>query len=411
MTGLLVAAVVSWSAGPGTTVALVEDHRAPLVVAVVEIPVGTASPWARETGAALAWEAQALDPEGKLRGRADALAATLALAMGERSATLRAEFLADDLDAVAALIRDVLHNRSLDPREIRARRRGEKLAYEELSRRTDFVIGRATAERLFSPGDARRLPFAPPPSRGPGPDGLVATRDAILALPGRTIGLAGDLGRDAADRFARTLGLPEVGPAPAGLDPVFLPTREIGRDRAIPLRKLTQVYYGYGRDAPSWNDPDWPAFLIADHVLGGHFYSRLSIALRHESGDTYGVWTETRAGVPAAAYVVKTFTRAANAAAVDAKVRAVVARLGEEGITEEERAAAAGYLLGRRAFARQSPEQILATWRLERRNGLPEGFFDDAARRAAATPLEEVNAFARRWFAPSAFAMVTATPE
>ena len=48
MTASLLLAVASFSPGPGTTVAVLEDARAPLVTLVVLLPVGTHAPWARE---------------------------------------------------------------------------------------------------------------------------------------------------------------------------------------------------------------------------------------------------------------------------------------------------------------------------------------------------------------------------
>ena len=43
--------------------------------------------------------------------------------------------------------------------------------------------------------------------------------------------------------------------------------------------------------------------------------------------------------------------------------------------------------------------------------GLPPGFFDARAARAAALPLEQVNDFVRRFFDPARFTMIRARPE
>ena len=84
----LAAQVLTWTVDAGTQGALVEDHRAPLVAVTIEFPVGTWSPWARAHDAVDAFTFQDDDPERALRKRADALAATLDLGMGRRSASL-----------------------------------------------------------------------------------------------------------------------------------------------------------------------------------------------------------------------------------------------------------------------------------------------------------------------------------
>lgn len=412
MTAALLLAVASWSLDPATTVAHLEDRRAPLVSLVVQLPVGALAPWARRNDLETAWAIQERDPGGALRARADALAVELELGVGSRTTTLRASFLRDDLDEAVALVRDVLQNRTFDAVELKARRRAWRFEREAVERTTDFQLEKRTAERLYAPDDPRRLLVEGngPPSADA--EALVATRDAVLRLPGRIVGFAGAISREEAERLAARLDLPPAADPPEGIVPDYRPMRAgSAADATVKLHKLTQVYFGYGRDAPAWTDPDDPAFQIADHVLGGHFYSRLSVALRHERGDTYGAWTDDTTAVAPGWVLAKTFTRTQNAAAAEAHLREVVRRIGEEGITEAEREAAAGFLLGRRAFARQSPEQLLTVWMNERTLGLPEGFFETRAERAAKIPLAEVNAFARRFFDPAAWGMVRVVPD
>jgi predicted Zn-dependent peptidase len=185
-----------------------------------------------------------------------------------------------------------------------------------------------------------------------------------------------------------------------------VPPSERPRERTVPLDRLTQVYFAYGRESLALTDPDEPASRIADHVLGGHFNSRLMVALRQEGGDTYGAGVFDDGGVDPGTYGLTTFTRTENAEAAEAKLRAVLETLHRDGITEEERALAAGNVVGRRAFARQSPEDLLSVAMTERGLGLPEGFFDRQAERAAALTLDEVNDFVRRFYDPESFTLI-----
>ncbi|KAB2955436.1 MAG: insulinase family protein [Thermoanaerobaculia bacterium] len=405
------AAIETWTLEDGTAVALVEDRRVPLVTIRLAFPAGTWSPWVRERHAREAFELQARDSRAALRARIQALAVELDLAMDERSANLTATFLREDFDGALRLIGDVLANRDLDRRELVARGRARRLEWELARRDPRFRLAQETAWRLFDPGDPRRWSWEPPPRVETSARRLAAARDVLVRLPGRAVGFAGDLSRAEAESAARALLPPASTPAPGNVAPELAAVRaHAGGDAEVPVRRLTQVYFALARPSLPWTDRDDPAFLIADHVLGGHFYSRLYVALRHGGGETYGAGTRSDGDVAPASYALGTFTRADNAARAEEKLRRVLADFHEHGITEPERADAAGFLLGRRAFARQSPDQILRTWLRERALGLPAGWFDERARRAAALSLEEVNAFIRRWYDPAAFTLLRAVP-
>jgi len=74
--------------------------------------------------------------------------------------------------------------------------------------------------------------------------------------------------------------------------------------------------------------------------------------------------------------------------------------------TEEERADAVGYLRGRRAFTVQTPGQVLDRILWDRSRELPPGYRDELVARAAALSLDEINAFARRFYDPARFTMI-----
>lgn len=405
--------VETWPAGEGTTIALVEDHRVPLVTMQVDLPGGTWSPWVRDNHAEEAWEIQLHDPASALRARADRLGADLSVDMGESSAWLRVSCRKEDVPAVLALVRDVLAQRDFDRHELRRRRAGRRIDWSASLKDPQFVLARAVSRLLFVDGDPRRRAFEEPGPTSTDPARLAAVRDALLRFPGRIVGWAGDVTRAQAEEWSRELLPPAAVSAPATLEPRLpdlTPQAARGAARAVTMPRLTQVYFSYAAHTPSLTDADYPALLVADHVLGGHFHSRLYTALRHEGGDTYGAMTRRTTSVQPGGYVLFTFTRTANAADTETRLRDVLGTLHRDGITEDERAAAAGYLVGRRAFERQSPGQVLDRYLWEFRRGLPVGFLDSLPERAAAVPIAEVNAFIRRFYAPGRFTMVTVRP-
>jgi zinc protease len=201
-------------------------------------------------------------------------------------------------------------------------------------------------------------------------------------------------------------------PAPAG-PALRAPTPAEGRPREqeVRLSRLTQVYLALARAAPGLDDPDYPAFLVADHVLGGHFYSRLYVALRHRSGDTYQAGTIREYEPGLGAYGAWTYSRTDNAKAAEAKLREVLSVLHERGISEVERADAVGFLQGRRAFHVQSPGQVLDRLLWERSRGLRDGYRDAAVDRAARLSLEEINRFIGRFYDPARFTVIRVVPK
>jgi zinc protease len=288
-----------------------------------------------------------------------------------------------------------------------------KINWQAALKNPQFVLRQAGVRLLFREDDPRRRPSERPKLPGKDLEELLAARDALVRIPGRVVGFAGDLGLEEARRVAQGL-LPRAGNEPAGMRPALGPVAAADRrprEATVRLPRLTQVYFAYGRDSLGWLDPDYAAALIADHALGGHFNSRLMVALRQESGDTYGADVSDDDDLDPGVYAIGTFTRTDNAEATERRIRDVLAKFHAEGISEEERAMAAGNVTGRRAFLRQSPGQILATAMTERRHGLPYGFFDRQAEKAAALPLDEINAFIRRFYDPGRFTMLTLRPE
>ena len=401
----------TWTVDSGTTGVLVEDHRAPLVELRLVLPVGVWSAWpSRSYFVAAAWDLQFRDPRGALRARADRLAADVSFSSDAHSFTFAVGCRREDLDSVLVLVRDILANRDFDAREIARRNRTNVMDWQAGQRNPDFMLGLSARRLLWRADDPRAWPLKP---WRIGTDGarLAAARDSLLRFPGRLFGFAGDLTRAEAERMAAGL-LPRVmGVPPALLESGLKPVRPAGqrpREQVVRVPRLTQVYFKCVRHALPFSDPDWLALLVANHVLGGNFYSRLSTALRHEGGYTYNASSGFGVEPDTTMYEIGTYTRTASADTVERKIREVLAAFRERGITAEERAAAAGYLQGRRAFQRQSPAQVLDRFLWERVRGLAPGARDAAVDRAAALPLEEINAAIRRFYDPAAFTMIRA---
>jgi predicted Zn-dependent peptidase len=375
----------------------------------LEVPVGRWSRWFREQGGEAAWEALLLDPDRALLRRADALAVDVATSVDSRACTLRATFLREDLPAATELLRGILAEHPLDRKELKRRARARALGWRLSMKDPSYRLERASAYLLFGEGDPRRLSYAPPWKDVPSEAGLRAVQERMLAMPGRALGVAG-----ISTALPRSRSPTRCSPGGCGAPPgrgSLAPGRRCrwrsARTVTETLSGLTQVYMADVRTSLPLHEADAPAFAIADHVLGGHFYARLSTALRHEGGETYGAWTRSTRETVETVYAASTFTRTDNAAVAEGKLSQVLRTFHEGGITgggaERRPWDTSGAAV---PSPGKSPAQILERALFERRLGVPQGSLDALVERAEALSLEEVNAFIRRFYDPALFRRV-----
>ena len=406
-------AVQVFDVDAGTRLVLAEDHRVPLVHLQIDFPAGTDSPWVREHHADIAFEAQVYDPAGRLRRRADDLGVSLSLWTSAEASTLRASFLADDLQSALDLVRQVLGNDDFDRRELRRWRKTRAVNWKLQLKSPHFRLRQAQMRLLFRPDDPRRLAVERPPKISTRIDEVRAARDTLLRLPGRIIGLSGAITAEQAQAAAAGLLPPPLEKTPAGIEPNLqpaIPRAEQPDPVVVRLPRLTQVYFALTRESLTDDDPRYPALMLADHALGGYFFSRLYRALRHEGGETYGARTSGRGGAVSTAYALTTFTRTDNAAHTEQKLRRVLEELHRGGIDDEERNLAASALRGRRLRVVQDPARRLAEAMADLRHGRPPGFRDRLVQAAARVSVDEVNQVIEEFYDPANFVMVRVEP-
>ena len=400
-----------WTLEDGTQVVLVSDHRVPLVQLNLVLPAGSWSPWMQANHGSEAWRIQIHDEAGELSRRADALAARISLNVTKYSSELSVTCLKEDLPQVLELVDDVLTGRDFMKDELKRWNKERKIDWQGNLKDTGFRLNQAANSLFFETDDPRNRAWTERPSLSFDVDALAQTRDSILRLPGRMIGLAGDLERDEAEALVQGL-LPVQGEAPSDLPFGFQPIKAERPDRLDEeMSNLTQVYLSHSATAPSWDDPLYPAFELAQHVLGGHFHSRLYIALRHEDGDTYGAGSRAYIYAETGRLSLTTFTRLDNAEEIEAKLIATLQTFHDEGITQEELDNAVRNFEGGMRFDNQSPGQVMDRVLWEMSTGKGQGHENRMLEASKAMSLDEVNAAIRELYDPQNFTMVRLVPE
>jgi len=145
------------------------------------------------------------------------------------------------------------------------------------------------------------------------------------------------------------------------------------------------------------DDPDWYAALVLNHILGGGGQqSRLFHEVREKRGLAYGASSSLRSYRKAALLVISTASANERIAEAIRVVRAELARLGNDGPTEQELADSKTYLTGALALALDSSSAIAGLLHSLQVDDLPLDYLAKRADLIAAVKLDDVRRLARK---------------
>jgi predicted Zn-dependent peptidase len=160
-----------------------------------------------------------------------------------------------------------------------------------------------------------------------------------------------------------------------------------------------QTWFRIGAAGPSWSDlDDYAATEIVRTVFGGRFTSWLNSALRIEAGLTYGAsWRMWRASAGGEA-CISTFTATETTKEAIDLALAQLARLHEEGLSEDDLASAKSYLRGQTPYEFETATSIAAQVAEMKFHGIERSLVDDLFANIDAVTLEDCRAVVDRWF-------------
>lgn len=275
----------------------------------------------------------------------EALAARMRFAAGDDAVSVSAQFLTENRDEAAGLLRDALVSPRFDEAAI------ERVRAQVLSGiRSDATDPGAIASEAFD-----RAAFGDHPYGGPADgtaesvaaldrDDLVAAREAALARDRVVVAAAGDIDAEALGLLLDdVLGdLPEEG---APLPPMAEVSLEGGVE-VVPFETPQSVVL-FGHEGILRDDPDYiPAFVLIEMLGGRGFESRLMQELRVERGLTYGVGAALVPRERAGTVQGQVATANATVEEAIAAVRGEWERLREDGVSQEELEETITYLTG-----------------------------------------------------------------
>lgn len=175
--------------------------------------------------------------------------------------------------------------------------------------------------------------------------------------------------------------------------------------------KANAIYLAAALMPLSNSDPDYPALVIANYILGGgSLSSRLGDRVRQKEGLSYGVGSGFSAQSldKRAAWQIQAITNPLNIGKVETAIREEVDKLLKDGVTAEEVARAKGGYLQQQQVVRASDERLaglLAETLYENRT---MAYYIELEQAVQGLDVNRVTEIARKHWNPAKMVLVTA---
>jgi zinc protease len=398
----------------GMNVMILEDHRFPLVT--VQFDINGAGPLyepANQPGLAGA-TARLLEEGTKTRTskqiaeQIDSLGASLSSSsgFGSGSATLNASGLSDTFEQWFALTTDVLLHPSFLADELAQYKARTKPALLQQRSQPNFLANQALSRALYGEYPAAVVSATPESLDSLTPAMLTdwhakhyAPQNTILAISGdvHASTLIPQLRKWLAEwqRSNASVSFPP-GPPPASKGKVFL----IDRPGSVQTTLLM------GNLAIERSDPDYPALIVLNEVLGAGSASRLFLNLREEKGYTYGVYSNVIARKYAGPWTAGGDLRTEVTDGAMTEFLRELNRIRDEKVPEDELEAARHAVIARFALSLESPQQLIGYAITRKTYNFPADYWDKYPAQIAAIKAEDVERVAQKYINPATMQVV-----
>jgi zinc protease len=398
----------------GIAVMILEDHRFPLVT--VQFDINGAGPLyepANQPGLAGA-TARMLEEGTKTRTskqiaeQIDSLGASLSASagFGSGSAILAASGLSDTFEQWFALAKDVLLHPNFPADELAQYKARAKPALLQQRTQPNFLANQTLSRALY--GD---YPAAVVSATPESVDSLTsamladwhekhyAPQNTILAISGdvRAATLIPKMRQWLAEwqRSKASVTFPP-GPPPAAKGKVYL----VDRPGSVQTTLLM------GNLAIERGDPDYPALVVLNEVLGAGAASRLFLNLREEKGYTYGVYSNVIARKYAGPWTAGGDLRTEVTDGAMTEFLRELNRIREEKVPEEELEAARHSVVARFALSLESPQQLIGYAITRKAYNFPADYWDKYPAQIVAIKPDDVERVAKKYINPGTMQVV-----
>jgi zinc protease len=398
----------------GISVMILEDHRFPLVT--VQFDINGAGPLyepANQPGLAGA-TARMLEDGTRTRTskqiaeQIDSLGASLSASagFGSGSTTMVASGLSDTFEQWFALTTDVLLHPNFPADELAQYKARAKPALLQQRSQPNFLANQTLSRALYGEYPAAVV-SATPESLDSLTSAMLmdwhvkhyAPQNTILAISGdvRAATLIPKLRQWLGEweRSKASVTFPP-GPPPAAKGKVFL----VDRPGSVQTTLLM------GNLAIERSDPDYPALVVLNEVLGAGSASRLFLNLREDKGYTYGVYSNLIARKYAGPWTAGGDLRTEVTDGAMTEFLRELNRIRDEKVPEEELEAARHSVVARFALSLESPQQLIGYAITRKTYTFPADYWDRYPAQIAAIKAEDVERVAKKYINPVSMQVV-----
>ena len=278
------------------------------------------------------------------------------------------------------------------------------------SRDPEYAAGLKWREAIYAGHPYSRLPQGTPETlKTITPDDLRAFHKAIFARENLHVGVVGaidaeTLGKELDRVFGDLPEKPSLVPVP-DVAPRLGQTLSVSYD--LPQTTIQMAFPGIARA-----DREFFAAYLMNYILGGgNFASRLFDEVREKRGLAYSVDSSLSSSDHSNMLSISTATRSDRAAETLAVMRQVIRDVAENGVTEEELAAAKKYVIGAYPINNLDSSAAIARTLVElQAQNLGIDYMQRRGPLIEAVTREEVNAIAKKLLAVDP-AIMTVGPE
>jgi zinc protease len=274
---------------------------------------------------------------------------SLAVAVNRHVLTLVCTCLADDFDAILALLGEIIMTPTFPAAQVETRRSGIVTAIRQDEDNPAIVAAETLMALLYGAGHAY----------GRRPRGTVASVSAIDAVAlqafhrthfvpaAMSLAIVGDVdSRRGIDAASRVFGTWKAAPyATADLAP---PVPAVARrTRVVPMMNKSQADIAYGFTTIVRTDPAYYAYWLMNNILGQYAIGgRLGDSIRERQGMAYYAMSALDANVIPGPLFIRAGVNPANVQRALSSIDAEVARMAADGPTDKELAESTQYLVG-----------------------------------------------------------------
>jgi predicted Zn-dependent peptidase len=186
------------------------------------------------------------------------------------------------------------------------------------------------------------------------------------------------------------------GPPPATKGKVYL----VDRPGSVQTTLLM------GNLAIERTDPDYPALVVLNEVLGAGSASRLFLNLREEKGYTYGVYSNLIARKYAGPWTAGGDLRTEVTDGAMTEFLRELNRIRDEKVPENELEAARRSVVARFALSLESPEQLIGYAITRKAYNFPADYWDKYPGQLVAIKADDVQRVAKKYINPATMQVV-----